>query len=313
VTGEYLRDRRAMVEQALDRHLPAASTQPKVIHEAMRYAVLGGGKRIRPILAIAAAEACDANVEPLLQHFAALELIHTYSLVHDDLPALDNDDLRRGRKTTHVVFGEAMAILAGDALLTEAFSWLSQPLKDLPAERQLKAITAVATAVDSTGMIGGQVADLESTSSNGAPAPSVAGSLEHEGRRGGGAPLERLQFIHRNKTGKLITASVLLGGILAGADIRQLAHLDRYGQALGLAFQIVDDLLDQEESSATLGKTAGKDLAQGKLTYPAVMGTAAAREELASLLRTAEENAGMIPGRLNYLAQIARFICERRS
>jgi geranylgeranyl diphosphate synthase type II len=309
VTGEYLRDRRAIVEQALDQHLPPASTPPTVIHEAMRYAVLGGGKRIRPILAIAAAEACDASVEPLLQHFAALELIHTYSLVHDDLPALDNDDLRRGRKTTHVVFGEAMAILAGDALLTEAFSWLAQPAKGVTAERQLKAIAAVATAVDSTGMIGGQVADLESTGTD----EQRRGGLQPAHGTGGANALERLQFIHRNKTGKLITASVLLGGILAGADIRQLAHLDRYGQALGLAFQIVDDLLDQEESSATLGKTAGKDLAQGKLTYPAVMGTAAAREELASLLRTAEENAGMIPGRLNYLASIARFICERRS
>jgi geranylgeranyl pyrophosphate synthase len=304
VIDEYLRDRRAMVEHALDQHLPPASTPPTVIHEAMRYAVLGGGKRIRPILAIAAAEACDANVGPLLRHFAALELIHTYSLVHDDLPALDNDDLRRGRKTTHVVFGEAMAIHAGDALLTEAFSWLAQPVTGVAAERQLKAITAVATAVDSTGMIGGQVADLEATGGGGTGGLKPAAAL---------SPLERLQFIHRNKTGKLITASVLLGGILAGADVRQLAHLDRYGQALGLAFQIVDDLLDQEETSATLGKTAGKDLAQGKLTYPAVMGTAAAREELASLLRTAEENAGMIPGRLNYLASIARFITERRS
>ena len=298
-----------MVEQALERHLPPASTQPTVIHEAMRYAVLGGGKRIRPILAIAAAEACDAEVQPLLQHFAALELIHTYSLVHDDLPALDDDDLRRGRKTTHVVFGEAMAILAGDALLTEAFSWLAQPAKGVVAERQLKAISAVATAVDSTGMIGGQVADLESTSGGSAVLPVSPRQQRHNNL----SPSERLQFIHRNKTGKLITASVMLGGILAGADIRQLAHLDRYGQALGLAFQIVDDLLDQEESSATLGKTAGKDLAQGKLTYPAVMGATAAREELASLLRTAEENAGMIPGRLNYLASIARFICERRS
>jgi geranylgeranyl diphosphate synthase, type II len=318
VIDEYLRDRRAMVERTLDQYLPPASTPPALIHEAMRYAVLGGGKRIRPILAIAAAEACDADVEPLLRHFAALELIHTYSLVHDDLPALDNDDLRRGRDTTHVVFGEAMAILAGDALLTEAFSWLAQPASGVPAERQLKAITAVATAVDSTGMIGGQVADLEATS--GGQEAQRSGRLRPAGGMMGGlkpapalSPLERLQFIHRNKTGKLMTASVLLGGILAGADVRQLAHLDRYGQALGLAFQIVDDLLDREESSATLGKTAGKDLAQGKLTYPAVMGTPAAREELASLLRTAEENAGMIPGRLNYLASIARFICERRS
>lgn len=287
---EYLRDRRALVDRVLDRNLPPGDTPPRVIHEAMRYAVLGGGKRIRPILAIAAAESCGANVEPLLAHFAALELIHTYSLVHDDLPALDNDDLRRGRKTTHVVYGEAMGILAGDALLTEAFSWLAKPVGNV--DRQLRAIQTVATAIDSKGMIGGQVADLEG---------QVGGSLED------------LQFIHRNKTGKLITASVLLGGLLADASEPKLEALQKYGEALGLAFQIVDDLLDQEESSATLGKTAGKDAAQGKLTYPGVVGVEAAREEVRRLLRVAEENAGIIAGPVNYLTGIARFICERRS
>src|SRR5690349_8235680 len=150
---EYLKSRRALVDATLDAHLPPPATPPAVIHEAMRYAVLGGGKRIRPILAIAAAQACGADIEPLAMHFAALELIHTYSLVHDDLPALDNDDLRRGRKTTHVVFGEAMGILAGDALLTEAFSWLSRPAAGVAADKQLRAINAVAVAVDSKGMI----------------------------------------------------------------------------------------------------------------------------------------------------------------
>src|SRR5438876_3213214 len=156
---EYLAARRADVDRTLEQNLPPADTPPAVIHEAMRYAVLGGGKRIRPILAIAAAEACGADYEPLLQHFAALELIHTYSLVHDDLPALDNDDYRRGRKTTHVVFGEALAILTGDALLTEAFAWLAKPVVD--SARQLRAIVEVATSIDSKGMIGGQVADLD--------------------------------------------------------------------------------------------------------------------------------------------------------
>ncbi|HUP44239.1 MAG TPA: farnesyl diphosphate synthase [Thermoanaerobaculia bacterium] len=293
----WLRERRTLVEQTLDRHLPPADTPPAVIHEAMRYAVLGGGKRVRPILAIAAAEAVGADATPLLQAFAALELIHTYSLVHDDLPALDDDELRRGRKTTHVVYGEAMGILAGDALLTEAFSWLSKPIEGVPAERQLRAVALVARAVDSTGMIGGQVADLEATGAG------------QETR----APREALEFIHRNKTGKLITASVLLGGTLGGATEKQLGALERYGVALGLAFQIVDDLLDQEESSATLGKTAGKDAAQGKLTYPAVMGVEAARAELASLLEGALGNAGMIAGPVNYLGDIARFICDRRS
>ncbi|HSP15467.1 MAG TPA: farnesyl diphosphate synthase [Thermoanaerobaculia bacterium] len=304
--GEYLRDRRALVDRAIDQNLPSAATEPPVIHEAMRYAVLGGGKRIRPILAIAAAEALAAPLEPLLVAFAALELIHTYSLVHDDLPALDDDDLRRGRKTTHVVFGEAMGILTGDALLTEAFSWLSRPIAGVAADRQLRAIATVAQAADSTGMIGGQVADLEASgveggSSTGRPAERPASTLDH------------LRFIHRNKTGKLITASVLLGGILGGASEEKLVRLAHYGSALGLAFQIVDDLLDQEESSEALGKTAGKDLAQGKLTYPALVGAAAARAEIAALLATARENADMIAGPVNYLAEIARFICERRS
>lgn len=290
---DYLRDRRALVDRTLDENLPSATTEPPVIHEAMRYAVLGGGKRIRPILAIAAAEALGADVEPLRVAFAALELIHTYSLVHDDLPALDDDDLRRGRKTTHVVYGEAIGILTGDALLTEAFTWLARPVHTIPAERQLRAIAAVAQAIDSTGMIGGQVADLEA-----------------EGGKGG---IDQLNFIHRNKTGKLLMAAVLLGGLLGNAAEDQLVNLTHYGSALGLAFQIVDDLLDQEESSATLGKTAGKDAAQGKLTYPGLVGPEAARGEVAALLRTAVENADMIAGPVNYLADIARFICERRS
>src|SRR5947207_4690049 len=193
---EYLREKRALVDAALDRHLPPANTPPAIIHEAMRYAVLGGGKRVRPIIAIAAAEACGADAALLMKHLAALELIHTYSLVHDDLPALDNDDLRRGRKTTHVVFGEAFGILTGDALLTEAFAWLAIPIDGVDASRQLRAIRELAVAVDSKGMIGGQVADIQAER-------STTGDLE------------LLQFIHENKTGKLLTASALLGGILA--------------------------------------------------------------------------------------------------
>ena len=297
--SDYLPSRRAWVEATLEGNLPPATTPPAVIHEGMRYAVLGGGKRIRPILAIAAAESCGVDPAPLLVPFAALELIHTYSLVHDDLPALDNDDLRRGRKTTHVVFGEAMGILVGDALLTEAFSWLSRPLP-VPASRQLRAIAEVAKAADSTGMIGGQVADLIAERSQ-------EKSSDHE------ALLRELLFIHRNKTGRLLTASVLLGGLLANASDVQLVALQRYGDALGLAFQIVDDLLDIEESSTTLGKTAGKDQAQGKLTWPALLGKAAARAEVDRLLKEAEENAGMIAGPVNTLAPIARYICERRS
>ncbi len=294
--SDYLASRRALVDATLEQHLPPADTRPAIIHEAMRYAVLGGGKRIRPIVAIAAAEACGANIEPLLRPICALELIHTYSLVHDDLPALDNDDLRRGRKTTHVVYGEAMGVLVGDALLTEAFAWLATPIDGLDAARQLRATREVAIAVDSTGMIGGQVADIVAER-----------SLEKN------HTLEELQFIHRNKTGKLFTASVMLGGLLASASDEQLAALRRYGDHLGLAFQIVDDLLDIEESSATLGKTAGKDVAQGKLTFPALLGIEAARAEVASLLERATGDAGMLDGPVNYLSPIARYICERRS
>ncbi len=280
---EYLAARRKQVDRTLDENLSPPDTPPSVIHQAMRYAVLGGGKRIRPILAIAAAEACGAQIEPLLVVCSALELIHTYSLVHDDLPALDNDDLRRGRKTTHVVYGEAIGILVGDALLTEAFAWLARA-------RNVRAIEIVAEAISSRGMIGGQVADLE-----------------------GGSNLQQLEFIHMNKTAKLITASVTLGGLLADASQDRIAALQRYGETAGLAFQIVDDLLDQEQTSAELGKTAGKDAAQGKLTYPAVMGVAEARKRVDELLKMAVENADIIGGPVNYLAPIARYICERRS
>lgn len=298
--NEYLQSRRELVDRTLDANLPPATTNPPSIHEAMRYAVLGGGKRIRPIVSIAAAETCGAAIEPLLVHLCALELIHTYSLVHDDLPALDNDDLRRGRKTTHVVYGEAMAILVGDALLTEAFSWLARPLVPIEPARQLRAIAEVSAAIDSTGMIGGQVAD-------------IVAERSHEASDDHDALLRELDFIHRNKTGKLFTASLLLGGLLGGASEQHLDALRNYGNALGLAFQIVDDLLDVEESSATLGKTAGKDVAQGKLTFPALLGIEQARAEVRRLLGVALENADIIAGPVNYLAPIARYICERRS
>lgn len=297
--AEYLREKRELVDATLDANLPPADTNPPIIHEAVRYAVLGGGKRIRPIVAIAAAEAVGANVDALLAHLCALELIHTYSLVHDDLPPLDNDDLRRGRKTTHVVYGEAMGILTGDALLTEAFAWLARPIAGVDPARQLRAITEVATAIDTTGMIGGQVAD-------------IVAERSHEVAHDRETLLRELEFIHRNKTGKLFTVSVVLGGLLGGASEEQLAALRRYADALGLAFQIVDDLLDIEESSATLGKTAGKDIAQGKLTWPALLGADSARAEVGRLLEEALGNADMIAGPVNYLAPIARFICERR-
>jgi geranylgeranyl diphosphate synthase type II len=299
--SDFLQTQRAVVDRTLDANLPPADTNPPRIHEAMRYAVLGGGKRLRPIMAIAAAEAVGADVAPLLVPLCALELIHTYSLVHDDLPALDDDDLRRGRRTTHIVFGDAMAILAGDALLTEAFAWLARPVAGVAPARQLMAVGEVARAIDSTGMIGGQVADI------------IAERSHHDETLEREELLRELDFIHRNKTGKLFTASVVLGGLLGKATDEQLGALRRYADALGLAFQIVDDLLDIEESSATLGKTAGKDVAQGKLTWPALLGADAARAEVDRLLQEALGNAAMIAGPVNTLAPIARYICERRS
>ncbi|MGH9458607.1 MAG: polyprenyl synthetase family protein [Thermoanaerobaculia bacterium] len=299
-----LRDRlatwRAQVDRTLEAELPPAETAPSTIHAAMRYAVLGGGKRLRPILAIAAATACGADPAPLLRPFCALELIHTYSLVHDDLPALDDDDLRRGRKTTHVVYGEAIGVLTGDALLTEAFAWLAAPVDGVAAELQLRAIRLVAEAVDSEGMIGGQVADLEAEKIQ-----ERTGDRAHL--------LETVEFIHRNKTGRLLAASVELGGVLAGAPEAHRASLRDYGRAIGLAFQIVDDLLDLEESAETLGKTAGKDLIQGKLTWPALVGAERARAEVETLLESASRSAAIIGGPLNYLAGIARYIGARRA
>ena len=299
----YLESRRAAIERALDSYLPAEATRPAIIHRAMRYSVQAGGKRIRPILAIAAAEAVgQTNWESLLQPVCALELIHTYSLIHDDLPALDNDELRRGRPTSHVVFGEAMAILAGDALLTEAFSWLTTPIPGVTADRQLRATSVVSVAADSRGMIGGQVADIEAERAHLGQSPdkeALAGELD---------------FIHRNKTGRLLTASVMLGGLLGGASDEQLRSLERYGESVGLAFQIVDDLLDEEETAEMLGKTAGKDLAQGKLTWPALFGREHARHRAEELLATAVESAAMIGGSEgNYLGAIARYLCARRS
>lgn len=293
---------RELVESALERELRPESTKPEIIHRAMRYSVQAGGKRLRPLLAIAAAEAIGAEWSRCLKAFAALELIHTYSLVHDDLPALDDDDLRRGRPTSHVVFGDAIAILAGDALLTEAFRWLSRSIEGVDAARQLRAVGIVADAIDSTGMIGGQVADLQ------------AEKAHHDASAERSGLAAELEFIHRNKTGRLLTASVLLGGLLGGATDEQLEHLESYGVAVGLAFQIIDDLLDEEESAETLGKTAGKDLAQGKLTWPALFGRESARQRADELLGTALGSAAMIAGpERNYLGGIARYICARRS
>lgn len=254
---EYMAAQQRAVEQALDGWVPAESADPANIHKAMRYSLFAGGKRIRPLLAIASAEAVSDAPIGIESCACSLELIHTYSLIHDDLPALDNDDLRRGRPTCHKVFGEAMAILAGDALLTLAFEVLSK-LEGVEPSRKVELVRELATASGTVGgMIGGQVNDIEG-----------------EGKRPT-APL--LESIHRAKTGALLRASVRMGAIYAGADEKQLAALTSFGEHVGLAFQIVDDILDVEQSSEALGKTAGKDAAQHKITFPAVYGVEASK------------------------------------
>ena len=292
---EYLREKRALVDAALDAHLPPADTPPAIIHEAMRYAVLGGGKRIRPILAISAAEACGADAAPLMKQIAALELIHTYSLVHDDLPALDNDDLRRGVPTCHVVFGEATAILAGDALLTHGLGvFASYPRGERYAAAKVRVLETVVDAIGTQGMIGGQAADLEAEEER---SPTA----------------ELLTRIHENKTGRLIRASLCAGAILAGADDSTLARIDSYGSRIGLAFQIKDDLLDVEADAATLGKAAHKDAAAGKATFPVVWGVEKSRALLAENVAEAVATASSLPGGGGVLPDLARFVGSRKS
>ncbi len=249
--AEYVSHQQLRIDEALRRWVPPESATPESIHKAMRYSLFAGGKRIRPILCIAAAEAVSDSPAGIESAACTLELIHTYSLIHDDLPALDNDDLRRGVPTCHRVFGDAMAILAGDALLTLAFQVLAQMACE--SERKTRLIEELAVAAGTSGgMIGGQVSDIE-------------GERKHP-------DAALLEAIHRAKTGALLRASLRMGAIYAGADEDQLSALSRYGEHAGLAFQIVDDVLDVEQSSEALGKTSGKDAKQKKITFPAVYG-----------------------------------------
>jgi geranylgeranyl diphosphate synthase, type II len=251
-----LHEYQQVVDSELDRLVPPETAPPETIHRAMRYSLFAGGKRIRPILCLEAARAISGSFCSALSAACSLELVHTYSLIHDDLPALDNDDYRRGKLTNHKVFGEAMAILAGDALLTLAFQVLAQ--LEAPAERKARLIAELATAAGTLGgMIGGQVADLE-----GEGKPPDASLLE---------------TIHRAKTGALLRASLRIGAIVAGANQADYEALSCYGEHVGLAFQIVDDILDVEEPSAALGKTSGKDAQQHKITFPAVYGLGESR------------------------------------
>ena len=296
--AESLDERRRSIEAALDRSLPPASAWPETIHRAVRYSLFAGGKRIRPLLALAAAEAAGADADnPDVVPFAcAVEMVHTYSLIHDDLPAMDDDDLRRGKPTCHKVFGEAIAILAGDALLTRAFHLVV----DVPAEadaergrRRLRAAAILGEACGTTGLIGGQVEDLES-----------------EGRAVAAAALERL---HRAKTGALLGACVRGAAVLGRASASTVANLDRYASAIGLAFQVVDDILDATEGAERLGKTAGKDSAAGKATYIAIHGLDGARRIAAGLLVEAREAVAPLGPRGAALDVLARAIVERRA
>jgi geranylgeranyl diphosphate synthase type II len=292
---EYLAARREEVDRELSRLLPPETAWPATLHRAIRHSLFAGGKRLRPILCLAAAETIGGESEPALAPACGLEMIHTYSLIHDDLPALDDDALRRGVPTCHVVFGEAIAILAGDALLTHGLGTLARyPEDEIYTEPKIKAVNAVVDAIGTTGMIGGQVADLEA---------------EKEER-----PSEALvEKIHESKTGRLIRASLAVGGLLAFAEDADLARLDVYGRAIGLAFQIKDDLLDLEADTATLGKASGKDAAAGKATFPAVWGVERSRAMLREKVAEAVAAAGALPNAGGLLPDLARFVGERKS
>jgi geranylgeranyl diphosphate synthase type II len=288
----YIAAQQKRVDEALDRAVPPATTEPATIHKAMRYSLFAGGKRIRPLLAMAAAEAISDAPSGIESAACALELIHTYSLIHDDLPALDNDDLRRGQPTCHKVFGDAMAILAGDALLTLAFEVLAR--LDGDAARSIQLVHELATASGTVGgMIGGQVNDIEG-----------------EGKR---PTAQILDAIHRAKTGALLRCSVRMGAIYAGADLGQLAALTSFGEHIGLAFQIVDDVLDVEQPSEALGKTAGKDAAQHKITFPAVYGIDRSREMAEQERISAHLALNLFDDRAERLRQIADLIVRRNA
>jgi len=292
--GEYMKARAAAVDVALDRFLPAEGEPPETLHRAMRYSIFAGGKRLRPVLVIAGAEAVGGGMDDVMPTACAVELIHTYSLVHDDLPAMDDDDFRRGVPTNHRVFGEAMAILAGDALLTLAFRLAVEPGRPgMDPGRLRDALADIADAAGHAGMVGGQVVDLLS-----------------EGKQVGP---DVVDYIHARKTGALIRTSLRVGARLCGATSAQIDALSAAGAALGLAFQIVDDILDVVSSSAELGKTAGKDQAQEKATYPAVHGLDASRARARKLIEEGEAALADLGPRADPIRALGRFILDRRA
>jgi geranylgeranyl diphosphate synthase, type II len=291
--ADFLSEQQRLVDAALDRLTPPESALPQTIHRAMRYSLFAGGKRIRPILCLQAGAAVSDHTPGVMNAACSLEMIHTYSLIHDDLPALDNDDFRRGKPTCHKVFGDAMAILAGDALFTLAIQTLAR-IENLDAVGKVALIEELSSASGTLeGMIGGQVTDIE-----GERQPPTA---------------ELLDRIHRAKTGALLRASVRMGAICANGTEADIAAISRYGDHAGLAFQIVDDILDIEESSEALGKTAGKDTAQGKITFPAVYGLDRSRDMAREECRKAHESLAQFGDRALRLHQIADLIVERKA
>lgn len=288
---DYIAELRCAVDEYLERLLPPEDEAPGMIHRAMRYAVFAGGKRVRPILAFASGESVGGARDTLLRLGAALEMMHTYSLIHDDLPALDNDDLRRGRPTCHKVFGEAIAILAGDALMTRCYQVLAE-IPNVSESVRLTLIREVAYATGTVeGMIGGQVVDLESE----------------------GKPIDAriLDYIHRSKTGALLTACMRCGALAAGANATQLHALTEFGRKTGLAFQIVDDILDITASSEKLGKTPGKDQKVKKATFPALYGIEASRQKAQELISSALSEIRDLGNRAEALRELAQFVYSR--
>lgn len=291
--AKYLEERRRLVDRALKQQLSAGGAFPRTIDKAMRYSLFSGGKRIRPILALASGEAVGGAIQRVMPFACALEMIHSYSLIHDDLPAMDDDDLRRGKPTNHVVFGEGMAILAGDGLLTEAFRVMSEgallPGQDRVAT--LRAIREIAAGAGAAGMVGGQVADLESERKK----PTRA----------------LVEYIHTRKTGALIRAAVRAGALVGKATERQFARLDHYGAAIGLAFQVADDILDVEGGTEKTGKRAGRDAELQKVTYPAAVGMANAKRKAQELLDESLAALSTLGPSAEPLRRIATFIVER--
>jgi len=291
----YLEAKKKIIDEALERYLPGEDNYPPVIFKAVRYSLFAGGKRMRPILCMASAEAVGSNVESILPVACSLELIHTYSLIHDDLPAIDDDDYRRGRLTSHKVFGEDIAILAGDALLTEAFRLMSERtlMDKIPPEKLLAVIHDVAEAAGYFGMVGGQVVDVQS-----------------EGKE---VDSEVLNYIHTRKTGAMITVAVKAGALLSNAGEVELNALISYGRHVGLAFQIADDILNVEGDKVLLGKGTGSDAKRGKVTYPALMGLDASRKKATDLVESALSAIKNFDHRAEPLRMIAGYIVERRS